>query len=92
MKELEQYNHQDKISSHLLIINPSEFLMLPLFLLGICKVYIGKEKKVKGLNFNSLVLALAGLAQWIEHWPENQKVAGSIPSQGTCLRCEPGPQ
>ena len=35
--------------------------------------------------------ALAGVAQWIEHWPTNQKVTGSIPSQGTCLGCGPGP-
>ena len=26
---------------------------------------------------------LAGVAQWVERWPANQKVAGSIPSQGT---------
>ena len=32
--------------------------------------------------------ALAGVAQWIE----NLRVAGSIPSQGTCLGCQPGPQ
>ena len=37
-------------------------------------------------------LALAGVAQWIERWPVNQKVVGSIPSQGTCLGCGPGPQ
>ena len=36
--------------------------------------------------------ALAGVAQWIEHWPVNEMVAGSIPSQGTCLGCGPGPQ
>ena len=35
---------------------------------------------------------LAGVAQWIENHPVNQKVAGSIPSQGTCLGCRPGPQ
>ena len=35
---------------------------------------------------------LAGVAQWIEHWPANQSVTGSIPSQGTCLGCRPGPQ
>ena len=35
---------------------------------------------------------LAGVAQWIECWPANQKVAGWIPSQGTCLGCRPGPQ
>ena len=37
-------------------------------------------------------LALAGVAQRIEHWPVNQRVVCSIPSQGTCLGCRPGPQ
>ena len=42
------------------------------------------------LLFNSLKIkidmyTLAGVAQWIERWPANQKVAGSIPSQGICL-------
>ena len=36
-------------------------------------------------------LALAGVAQWIECWPANQRVTSSIPSQGTCLACGPGP-
>ena len=36
--------------------------------------------------------ALVGVPQWIEHWPANQNVAGSIPGQSTCLGCEPGPQ
>ena len=36
--------------------------------------------------------ALAGVAQWIECRPENQRVTGSIPSQGTVLSCGPGPQ
>ena len=36
--------------------------------------------------------ALAGVAQWIEHWPAKQRVASSIPSQGKCLGCRPGPQ
>ena len=35
-------------------------------------------------------LALAGVAQWIESWSVNQKVTGSILSQGTCPG--PGPQ
>ena len=35
---------------------------------------------------------LAGVAQWIECWPVNQKVASLTPSQGTCLGCGPGPQ
>ena len=34
---------------------------------------------------NNVKFALAGVAQWIEHRPVNQSVAGSIPSQGTCL-------
>ena len=35
--------------------------------------------------------ALAGVAQWIECRPANQRVASSIPSQRTCLGCGPGP-
>ena len=35
--------------------------------------------------------ALAGGAQWIERWPLNRKVAGLIPSQGTCLGGRLGP-
>ena len=41
---------------------------------------------------NGPKMALAGVAQWIEHWPTNLRVAGLIPSQGTCLGCGPGPQ
>ena len=33
----------------------------------------------------------AYVAQWIEHGPANQRVASSIPSQGTCPDCRPGP-
>ena len=36
--------------------------------------------------------ALAGVVQWIERWPEKQRVISSIPSQGTCLGFRPGPQ
>ena len=36
--------------------------------------------------------ALADVPQWTERRPANQRVAGSIPSQGTCLGCRPGPQ
>ena len=39
-----------------------------------------------------LPLALAGVAEWIECWSVNRKVAGLITSQGTCLGCGPGPQ
>ena len=36
--------------------------------------------------------ALASVAQWIECRPVNQRVTGLIPSQGTCLGFQPGPQ
>ena len=39
-----------------------------------------------------MVTALAGVAQWIECWPVNQRVAGLIPSQGTGLGGGPGSQ
>ena len=32
------------------------------------------------------------MVQWIERQPVYQKVTSSIPSQGTCLSCGPGPQ
>ena len=37
-------------------------------------------------------LSLVGVAEWIKYRPVNQRVAGLIPSQGTCLGCRPGPQ
>ena len=37
-------------------------------------------------------MALAGVVQWAGHRPTKWKVAGSIPRQGTCLGCGPGPQ
>ena len=36
--------------------------------------------------------ALAGVTQWTECRPANQRVAGLIPSQGTYLGCRPGSQ
>ena len=35
--------------------------------------------------------ALAGVVQWTEFLPANQRVAGLIPSLSTCLGCSPGP-
>ena len=35
---------------------------------------------------------LVGVTHWIECPPANERVTGSIPSQGTCLGCGPGPQ
>ena len=48
--------------------------------------------RVLGFLSRFIDAALAGVAQWIEHGPANGKVSGSIPSQGTCLGCEPGPR
>ena len=44
------------------------------------------------MHRNIPYFALAGVVQWIECWPANQRVAISIPSQGTCLGCRPGSQ
>ncbi|KAF6074951.1 hypothetical protein HJG60_009361 [Phyllostomus discolor] len=35
--------------------------------------------------------ALDGVGQWIECRPASQGITGSIPSQGICLGCGPGP-
>ena len=43
-------------------------------------------------NIKKLCLAPAGVSQWIERRPVNQRVTVLIPSQGTCLGCGPGPQ
>ena len=51
-----------------------------------------KEKYVLYFIFKDCIYALAGVAQWIECWPVNQWVAGSVPSRGTCLGCRQGPQ
>ena len=44
------------------------------------------------LIYLKITIALAGVAQWIERQPATQRVAGSIPSQGTCLSHWPGAQ
>ena len=43
-------------------------------------------------NWVIFIQALACVAQWVEHQPANRMVAGSSPSQGTCLGCGLGPQ
>ena len=43
------------------------------------------------LGFNKPSFALAGESQWIECGAVNQRVTGSIPSQGTCLGFGPAP-
>ena len=49
-----------------------------------------ENNKIK-IQINNVKI-MAGVAQWIECQPVNQRVIGSIPSQGTCLGCRPGPQ
>ena len=46
----------------------------------------------KYINVKQYKCALAGVGQWIECWPVNQRLTGLIPSQGTPLGCGPGPQ
>ena len=42
--------------------------------------------------YKNISLALTSVAQLVGPHPANWKVAGLIPSQGTCLGCRPGPQ
>ena len=46
------------------------------------KMFIGQMLK----GFKKITFALAGVVQWIGHRPVNQRVADSIPSQGTGLQ------
>ena len=45
---------------------------------------------INKMKHKNHMIALAGVAQWIECWPANQRVTCSIGSQGTCLGCRPG--
>ena len=53
--------------------------------------YNTHTKKVHKTCIN---VPLAGVAQWIEHQPMNQRVSGWFPPDHmvTCLGCRPGPQ
>ena len=53
-------------------------------------IYVGSD--YHPAHAEEAVKAPADVAQWIECHPANQRVARSIPSQGTCLGCRPGPQ
>ena len=48
----------------------------------------------EGVEVASLrkMIALAGVAQWIECWPMNPRLVSLIPSQDMYLGCGPGPQ
>ena len=56
----------------------------------------GREIELYNTVFSDVLkiwwIALAGVVQWTECRLVNQRVTCSIPSQGTCLGCEPGPQ
>ena len=58
----------------------------------LAKAFILNLALYRSINKNIINLVLAGMAWWIECWSVNQRVADSIPSQGTCLGCRPGPQ
>ena len=51
-----------------------------------------KNKTTQIRKSSNIEPALAGGAQWIEHWHGTQRVAGLTRSQSTCLDCGPGPQ
>ena len=54
---------------------------------------VAEEGQTLGLKLiQDSGVTLAGVAQWIDHRPMNPKVTGSIPGQGPCLGCGPGPQ
>ena len=38
-----------------------------------------------------LAMALTGVARWVGHHPAHQNVTVSVPGQGTCPDCWPGP-
>ena len=81
----ESLNGQQSASSGLVEVVQITLLNKTLTLTSRRPCRQNKEKKKKKE-------ALAGVAQWSEHQPANQKVIGSIPSQGTCLGYGPGPQ
>ena len=53
--------------------------------------YQNKIKTITIVHLKYAYKAVVGVAQWIEHRPASEGVSSSIPSQGTCLRCRPGP-
>ena len=59
---------------------------------GLRKSRLDSTRGTWHILYKNDALVLTGVAQWIECWPANQRVTGSIPSQGTCLGCRPDPQ
>ena len=54
-------------------------------LFHICLYMLGIALNIMEIGIETDWPALVGVAQWIECWPVNQKVTGSIPHEGTCL-------
>ena len=63
---------------------------LQVFASRVCSAW--NRTKVTITVLDNTSLALAGVTQWIEHWPANRKVTGSLLHQGTCLGYRPGLQ
>ena len=66
---------------------PHLYLSGPQFIYLYKKVWVVafSIRFLQALTLLKIMSDLAGVAQWTECWPTNQRVAGSIPSQGTCL-------
>ena len=61
--------------------------------LYVCKYsYHGQFSAINIVSLNMKHRNIKYLHQWIECGPVNQRVAGSIPIQDTCLGCGQGPQ
>ena len=56
------------------------------------KIKMAIKSQLSTIEYKKQTMALAGVAQWVECWPVNQTVAGSIPVRAHCLGCWPGPQ
>ena len=70
---------------------PSIFLLLVnRFVCSFTHTMVQSNETIISIKLGKLTLA--GVAQWIECQPENQRVTSSIPSQCTCLGCGPGSQ
>ena len=77
--------HQGLLSSPFLTLQPH---LLSLFLQFMTLQHIGLLQCFHSRNTH---WPLTGVAQWVGHYPASQGVTGSIPRQGTCLGCRPGP-
>ena len=58
---------------------------------GSCIYPLPPVEQLGNTGQKHVIYAMTGVAQWVGRWPANQKVTSSIPTQGTCLGCGPGP-